>query len=489
MTRTRRTPLSLLLALSLSACATGGAPSRAGEVAQAVTLDAISYGTPGRPAGDLLISVSEALPTASQGSLQLRLGPEPDSGLPDTSADALTAVRSGAVDLAVVSAHTLADAGVRGLRAFQAPGLLTSRAAAAAALADPVVDQSLESAQVDDVVPVGVSFEDFRFPAAWDEPLLDPASWAGRRVATKPGMVLVALIDAMGATPDFRNGQDLTAAVESTEVTGGFYSLGEPSSPVEGAILTVNALQTVRIDVVVVNAKVYAGLNAQQTSALRAAVRSGAEVQAPLRRPALADQAAAYCAQMSGSVALATPQQIAESKRAVARVHRWLESDPTTKTVIERFQALAAAAPVESISAPCSAPGAMVRLPPLDPVGDQTVVDGVWRITVREATLVEAGWPAVDVANNTGVWTITFDHGTYKVVEPSGRSCTGSIVVASDKLQMLGTSPGCEGDRRLLFRRDGDTLHARGDHDAAPAEAPFHDVMWSAGLTRLADAP
>ncbi|GAA2160805.1 TRAP-type C4-dicarboxylate transport system substrate-binding protein [Humibacillus xanthopallidus] len=489
MTRTQRIIPTLALLVSLSACATAATPSRAGEAVDKASLDAVSYGIPGRPSGDLLIDVSRALPSASKGSLELRLGPEPDSGLPDTSADALGAVRSGDVDVAVVSAPTLADAGVPALRAFQAPGLLASRAAVESALNDPVVGRALQPARALGLVPVGVSFDDFRYPAAWDKPLLSPDTWAGRTVATKPSAVLVALIEAMGAKADFRNGSDLASAVATKEVTGGFFAMGGPSNPAEGAVLTVNALQTVRVDVVVVNAKVYDGLSGQQREALASAVRTGARAQAPLKRAPLAEQAAAYCAQMSGGVVLESAEQLAASTRAASPVYRMLESDPETAQTIARFRTLAAAEPVEAPPAPCSATMVATDPAPLEPTGDQSVLNGVWRTTVRESVLAGAGWAPSDVANNTGVWTITFTDGHYKVIEPSGRGCSGRSVVAKDKLEMRETSPGCDGDWRLLFRRDGDSLELRGDHAAKPEEAAVYDVLWSAGLTRIADAP
>lgn len=482
MTSTQRYAPALLLGVMLVGCGSTAAPNRAGEGVTKTTLEAISYGIPGRSAGDLLIDLSTSIPSTSSGSLELRLGPEPDSGLPDTSADALTAVRSGKVDLAIVGAHTLADAGVPGLRAFQAPGLLTSRAAVAAALADPILERVLEPARDLGVVPVGLSFEDFRYPAAWGDPLLGPDAWAGRTVATKPGKVLDALIEAMGATPDHRNGADLAAAVDSAVVTGGFFSLSGPSSPAEGATLTVNALQTVRVDVVIVNAKVYEGLSDAQREALATAAEQGASARSPLKRAPISDQAAAYCASMEGAVVLADDEQLDATARAATSVYRLLESDPTTAETIARFRSLAASSAPEAAPASCSADRPSPAFPPMQAVGDQSVLDGVWRITVDAAVLEKAQWSPINVTNNRGTWTMTFKDSKYTVIGPKGRPCSGRYMVAADKLEMLETSAGCDGDWRLLFHRDADRLQLRGDHD------PVHDVLWSAGLTRIGDA-
>lgn len=107
MNHTMRPAALAAATLLLAACANAaGQVTPNGAPDKPVTLTATSYTVTGRSGGDQLVKFSELATKLSNGSITITSGPQPDSGAPDTSAEAIAMARDDRADLAVVSART-----------------------------------------------------------------------------------------------------------------------------------------------------------------------------------------------------------------------------------------------------------------------------------------------------------------------------------------------------------------------------------------------
>ena len=61
------------------------------------------------------------------------------------------------------------------------------------------------------------------------------------------------------------------------------------------------------------------------------------------------------------------------------------------------------------------------------PSGDQTVLDGLWRLEVDEQTLLGAGLSTQDAAANAGVWEFRITDGYADGTQPDGRPCNAQF--------------------------------------------------------------
>ena len=98
----------------------------------------------------------------------------------------------------------------------------------------------------------------------------------------------------------------------------------------------------------------------------------------------------------------------------------------------------------------------------LQPVGDQTVLDGTWRFTPTEADLLAAGATAEDARNNAQVWEVTLVNGTgTATVGAGGHTCTWKFIFAGSKVLFdVGPEGACGGGQSVFI---GGTYHIDGD--------------------------
>ena len=446
----------LLISVALNVALTAGCglavpPTRAGGADRSVTLSATSFAI-GR-AAEQLVGFARQVRDRSHGSVTVDIGPDPDNAREDTSAEAIAMVRDGRAAVAVVATRTFDTLGVPTLQALQAPLLVTSQAHADLVLADPVADDMLAGLKPLGLVGLGLTFGSLRYPLGYGRPLLNPEDYAGRRISARPSEATAAIVTALGGSVDRRNGQELEQAVAADEVSGSDESLVSPSSPVAGGFITVNVPLYLQAFALVVNTKVFAGLSGAHQQALR-------EAAAATRDRASADQidaalaAAAYCSSGRGSAALADPGQLSAFRRAVQPVYSQMNSDVTTRRAIARIEKLGLGLPAVPTPEACTG-SRPAQSSAVSARGDQSVLDGIWRLRVQADAFLAAGLSQRDAALNDGTWTFTFDASRYEFVEPNGRLCSGEYAVNGRRITMTETSAGCDGVWNLMFTRRG----------------------------------
>jgi TRAP-type C4-dicarboxylate transport system substrate-binding protein len=466
---TRRIPPAHLAgltaaALFLTSCGPGaGQVTRDGAADQPVTLTAVSYQVQGRPGGDQLDRLIEVVSSTSEGSITIAPGPEPDSAAADTSADTIALVREGRVDLAIVSARTFDTLGVTSFQALQAPYLVRSNAHADAVLADPLTDRMLAGVKPLGLVGLGLAFDFLAYPGGFGAPVLDVSDYEGQAFQVRPSRANDLLVQALGATSDYSNGQEMEQAVAGGDLRGSWGYFDDAVGTVRGEIFTVNAPAFLRANVIVANAKVFTGLSATQQQALRDAAAETRDWMAA-RHTDQAEDAAEYCASGLGGIAHATWQEQDAVETAAGPVLRAMEKDSFNRAAIARIRELRSTVPVVMAPETCSAVETATPLPTLPAAGDQGVIDGVWRLEVEPQPLRAAGWTENDIANNVGTWTWTFDNGAYQYVEAHGRVCSGTYAINGHDLLIVTFEPiGCDLVLPLVFSRSGDRLTLQPD--------------------------
>lgn len=460
------TGLLAAAALVLTACGpVAGQVTQNGAADQPVTLKAASYLVQGRSGGDQLDQLIEVVSSTAKGSITIAPGPEPDSGAADTSADTIAMVREGKVDLAVVSARTFDTLGVTSLQALQAPYLVQSNAHADAVLADPLAHQMLEGVEPLGLVGLGLAFDFLAYPGGFGAPVLDVSDYEGRAFQVRPSRANDLLVQALGATSAYSNGQEMEQAVAQGELRGSWGYFDDASVVVKGEVFTVNAPAFLRANVIVANAKVFTGLSATQQQALRDAAAATRDWMAA-RHTDQAKDAAAYCASSQGGIAHATRQQQDAVETAAATVVRAMEKDSFSRAAIAHIRELGSKVPVLTAPEACSAVETAMPLPTLPALGDQSVIDGVWRLEVDPQPLRAAGWAEDDIADNAGTWTWTFNNGAYQYIEAHGRKCSGTYTISGSHLLIVNYQPiGCDLVMPLVFSRSGNRLTLTPDPD------------------------
>jgi len=190
-------------------------------------------------------------------------------------------------------------------------------------------------------------------------------------------------------------------------------------------------------------------------------------------------------------VVVASRDQLSALRAAAQPAYDELNADPFTKKAIERITELAAGVPASPAITPCAAEGADNSAPseadtaPVTAAGDQTVIDGVWRMVVDLDPNADRPNAQQDATENNGTWTFTFSNGEFIVTDP-GASNGGTFVINGNRVSMV--EPG--GYRwEFTYERSGDTMAfgywpGGGDDD----QSVWEDFVKN-GLQRVGDAP
>lgn len=482
---------ALIAAFFLAGCA--ATPSKAGAVTHSISLSVLPY-TSNALTGDTTARLIKTVSDESGGEVVLHQAPVLDSGATDGSSDAIAAVRSGHVDVAVVAARSFDLLGSTSLQALSVPMAVDSPAQAVEFLADPVARIMLDGLRESGVVGLALVYDQMNQPLGFGDPVLDPQDLKGSTVLVRPSHAAESMVKALGGTPDDRNGDDAAEAIANRKVTAAISSMDRPSGFQTGpdgstSAVTGNVQLAIKANVVIVNAGTWAGLTEKQKTLLR---RSAEEVRtwAGTQAIRLDDGASAFCAAHIGDVVLASKAQLGHWRTAVAPIVAKMSPSKVTTAALARMAEIVSEHPADDTPAACAAapvnPGSSPQ-----PAGDQTALEGQWRLEVKAEDLVATGATRQDAVVNQGVWTFTFrPDGTYEYVEPHQRSCPGDYVLTKDRLSMTEDKSvrDCGGRWEFTWTRNADHLRLRPTPEFA-AELGGTLGFFTNSLIRIGDAP
>lgn len=486
-----RAPIAIALAalVVLSASACRGVRDKAGGDVAPITLIANGAAPLGTPGGDALEQFARRASALSGGAVKVSI----DWSQTDTSRDNLdpvivSRVRSGKAAIGMVAARTFDTLGVTSLRALQAPFLITSDRLANAVARDRIADQMLGGLSKVGLDGLTLLPETLRHPIAHVAPLLGPDDFRGVRIAARPSRTTEALLRALGALPTTANGPRLLDGVEKGTI-GALESSLSSASPFDfgDLIATGNVTFFAKYGVVVVSRKIFDRLSDSQRDVLRRAALETRDWSIA-HRPSDQEFSRLWCKQ-GGTIRDASATDVAAFGPAAAPVTNELERDPSTAAAIARIREIEQGLGPQPTVRPCGT-HPVPAVVPLAPRGDQSVLDGVWRLRVSGIELRAAGVSKEVAFYNDGIWTFTIHAGDVRADQNNPHNpCRARIAISGDRLSWTWDgATGCIGDFRGTFSRRGNVVRIVATA-AKPGEVTFSNIFFRHGLHLLGEGP
>lgn len=447
----------ILTLASLSGC--GSEPlSRTGTTTIPVTVTAAWGQGPTGVGGDILANLVEG--TADDAVRVVSPSP-PDAE--DTAAErhAVEAVLAGEADVTVVRAGLLELLGAASLRPLGAPFLVTNHEQAEAISSDPALSSNLLGGLAGiGLVGLGLVPGGLRHPFAFGgHPLLGPDDYRGQFINVREDAGVQAMLSQLGATADhsINGARHLAAGGSLRGMEVSVQQLGAVPLP---ATQTANVTLYVKFDVGVVSAETWDGLSASQRAELLASFKA-AVAAAVSARISEEEGQAAWCRTAGARSVLAASSELAALHRALAPDTQRIAEDPEAAGVLDRIRRLHAGTRDPSPE-PCdpggAEPDAAYRV---TPKGDQSVLDGLWRLQVEKQAILDAGLSAQDAAANAGVWEFRIKEGYADGVQPDGRPCNAQFSFDGAQVSVDFGVRGleeCGGLARGTYRLEGDRV-------------------------------
>ena len=245
----------------------------------------------------------------------------------------IRAVQAGRFDLGWVGARAWDEFGVNGLRALQAPFLITSTHLLDRVATSPLAAEMLDSLSSQGVLGLALVPDFLRHPVGLTHKLTSPADFAGARIRIQPSRVSAALMRSLGAVPVEISNDQIGIAISRKRVDAEELSFQQPVWP---SIVTGNLTFFAKALTLFAGRRSFDGLSADQRRVLRtAAAETVRHVVA--RYPNDAEIVKSVCANRRRLV-LATAGDRAALVRMAQPVYRTLEADPQTRRFIEQIR-------------------------------------------------------------------------------------------------------------------------------------------------------
>lgn len=443
---------ALVLGLAVAACGGVGPADRAGgdvRVLKLATIDSVnnngqSYGPE---------AFVNQLAAVSGGHFKVEVQEVFGDGAVTAESDLVKAIASGEVDGGWPSIRAFAGAGITGLRAVEAPFVLTSYAAERELVQGPVSQTLLAQLDGTGIKGLGLAVGPLRRPFAKGEPLLGPEDWQGISFRAFNSPVQDDTIMALGATPAHMS-FEWQDEMEAGRLHGAEFDVAQShkSSLLVADQVTANVVLWPKVFVLSLSQKTYDTLSEQERgwvaeAASRATLASvdGDYDEAPLAE-ALCDQGMRF--------PMATDAQVQALREQVAPVIEALAGDPVSGPLLAEIRTIGEAHPTDvvEVSDGCRAESGSGGLPEV-PATTAPIPDGEYRVDITLADLDREG-----VGNGpgwTGTWTLTIADGTYalycRAIDNPTKDCGNSGVAAQVEPYEAGELRGSASEAYFVF--------------------------------------
>ncbi len=344
----------------------------------------------------------------SGGQLRIEMAQPWGNFGPDAEQLVIRAVAGGETDLGWAGTRVFDTIGVLSFQALTAPMLIDSYALQDAVIEAGITDEMMQ--EVDDlgVVGLGVLPDGLRKPIGVAGHIMGPADWREVDFGTLMSNGQGDAIRALGARPTVLTGTYRDEAAAYGTIQGFELSLALYDSTMVHAApyVTANVNLWPLMDVLLANPERLARLTAEQREWLEAAADDAAG-----RSSILVDKDAEVipiaCA-TGARFAVASADDLAALRDAVAPVYAQLKRDPSTRVFIERIQALKRSTPAEPAPViPAGCTGSAAEQEPGPSEVAPVKVDGTYRYVItldeaREADMVDPE----DQYPQTITWTL-----------------------------------------------------------------------------------
>jgi TRAP-type C4-dicarboxylate transport system substrate-binding protein len=411
--------LALLSTIALLAGCTGstGADKSGGSGSTTVMVLASNDGTlDGVPA---LARFVDEVKQLSGGRVTIRVESAWQGG--DDEPRVIRDVAAGKADLGWSGTRAFDQVGVDAFRPVQAPFLVSSLAAQAAIIKDPLAGQLLGSLTPKHLVGLALVADEIRHPVGIAKPLLQPSDFTGLTFQTFASGAQSDALTALGAAP---TSAPVRLAANGGHL-GGFESMWwtyQVQSYADFApYVSANVDLWPRSYVIFASSAALDRLDAQARTWVRTAATDAATWSTVHALDAQDTQVANAC-RAGARVATATPEQLASLRKAAEPVYAALRADPALGSTLTRIETLVSgAAPDAPITVPAGctyAAGEESRRPAparlLTAAGSSgQLPQGVYRYSNTVADLTAHGVDDHDALINAGVFTWTLSGGRW----------------------------------------------------------------------------
>lgn len=275
--RTARLVTAVVAAATLAGCS-AQSPTRSGGAEKTVTLRITAF-TANANTPETADEFRHRAEAASGGSIRFDRLPNvevAENQVPDPSSDLIRQVRDGKIDVGVVASRSFDLIGVHSLEALSAPLIVDNPDQAVRLLADPVAEQMLEGLSSVGLVGLTASWNQLRQPLGYGKAIRTPADLKGAFVIGRRSRATQALFAAIGATLHLQSNNDDARSVASGEADAAELSFDHPLGQLSGpdgrrSVVIANVHLSILANVIVVNARTWAGLSPTQRQALQTA--------------------------------------------------------------------------------------------------------------------------------------------------------------------------------------------------------------------------
>ena len=436
-TRGYGTGLLLVIALVVAGCAgpTGNKAGGAGQSVLTLTLANASADD------STVLPFADAARSLSSGALTIDIKNEWRGNDLQADGELIKDVEADKADLGVIATRSFDTVGIDGFEALQAPFLIDTYAFQAKVLASSIPKQMLESLGAAGLVGLAVVPGPMRRLLGLSRALVTVADLRGATIGIRPSHVTERTVEALGATPvAFQPGGEVPIStldgIEShlSAIAGNGYDAG-------AVALTANVNLWPRPSAIFANAKVFAGLTAEQQGWLRTAAATAAAGETPAVLDQESGDGIVLCRRNLRFV-LATAADLVALRQAAEPVYSDLNSNAATRAFIDQIAAMRVASDATPDAAPClsaeSSPGPSPSSAPVTPL------DGTWEVTLTEAELLAASPPPVageDIPGNYGHFTLDLHAGQFVITGPLDVS-RGSFTVVGNEITFSNPTNG-----------------------------------------------
>jgi len=325
-------------------------------------------------------------------------------------------VRPGTADLGVVGTGAFGSAGVKTLRACDAPFLIDSDALEARVIQSPLAGQMLEGLRKRGLVGLGILPGALDRPFGLKRPLLAPADFKGLHVGVEQSPVENATMRALGATP-----VPLPVALFGGGSLAGVDGVEQPSGNLvteaygrNGGYEARNVVFWPLGLVMFVGKRVFSQLAPDQQRVLERALAD--EVAAELRSLAGHDTTTEplLCALPGVRFAVADASVLAALRRSVRPVYAALDRDPETRQFIVEIRAVRARLGAKTDTMPRCTP----TLPSIGRHTATSPADGAYAVDLAPSDL-----PASQrLGEQYGSWQLVLDRGQFRLTQASDKA-------------------------------------------------------------------
>jgi len=369
-------------------------------------------------------------------------------------------VRDGKADIGLAASRAWDSQDITSFQPLQAPFLIDSDTLAIAVATSDISTKMLDTVSKYGIIGLTLWPEDLRHPFSTipDKPILSPTDFTGRKIRVTGSVVTEKLIETLGGIP--MHGESGYEGAESGLQQAGTL-VGTPTA-------TANITFFPKYQVLFANKASFEKLTEAQQAILHQAA-AAAQKKAIAEHPSEVDAAGKWCSD-SGSVVLASAEQITAFEKAAQPVFDWIEQDPQNAEMIVAIRELKAKTP-PSPAVPACTSGIVQQIPTQEP-DTQTWSTGLppngsWQVTLTGEEVMKLGVSKARVPKWSGVFTHTFKdgvfHTTWQGTEGDAKgqtgSCDGIYKLVEDYVSVTLSSDCGNEVYNIRWRVDSDGLH------------------------------